>query len=100
VIQEPNKAQNTSCGRNTEELNVKVAELQMTLRWNDVGTSVNVAHSKHLGKAATRQNLIPAKIRRESKLGNGCYLTPSRLLSKNVNINRFKRVILPVVLYG
>jgi hypothetical protein len=51
------------------------------------------------------QNLIKEEIKRRLNSGNACYhsvqnLLFSRLLSKNLKITIYKRVILPVVLYG
>ena len=50
-------------------------------------------------------NSIQEEIKSRLKLGNACYhsvqnLLSSRLLSKNLKINIYRTIILPVVLYG
>jgi hypothetical protein len=55
--------------------------------------------------SADYQNLIQEEIKRRLNSGNACYhsvqnLLSSRLLSKNIKIRIYKRIILPVVLYG
>jgi hypothetical protein len=49
--------------------------------------------------------LIQEEIKRRLNSGNACYhsvqtLLSSRLLSKNLKIRIYKKIILPVVLYG
>jgi hypothetical protein len=47
--------------------------------------------------------MIQEKIKRKLNSGNACYHSVQNLLlvcSKNVNIRIYKRIILPVVLYG
>jgi len=56
-------------------------------------------------KALTNQNFIAEEIKSRLRSGNACYhsvqnLLSSRLLSKNVKINIYRTIILPVVLYG
>ena len=51
------------------------------------------------------QNSIQEKIKGRLKSRNACYnsvqnLSPSRLLSKNIKINTYRTITLPVVLYG
>jgi hypothetical protein len=60
---------------------------------------------KYLGTTVTNQNLIQKEIKRRLNSGNVCYhsvqnLLSSRLLSKNLKIKIYKKIILPVVLYG
>ena len=64
-----------------------------------------VEEFKYFGTTLTNQNSIQEEIRRRLKLGNACYhlvqnLLCSSLLSKNMEININKTIILPVVLYG
>jgi len=58
-----------------------------------------------LGTTLKNQNTIAEEIKSRLKSGNACYhsvqnLLSSRLLSKNLNINIYRTVVLPVVLYG
>ena len=60
---------------------------------------------KYLGSLLTNQNSIQEEIKCRLKAGNSCYYsvqTPlsSRLLSKNLEIIIYKRIILPVVPNG
>jgi len=60
---------------------------------------------KYLGTALTNQNSIQEEIKRRLKSANACYhsvqnLLSSSLLSKNLKINIYRTIILPVVLYG
>jgi hypothetical protein len=77
------------------------------------GHSVKVGNSsferveefKYLGTTLTDQNSIQEEIKSRLKLGNTCYhtvqnLLSSRLLSKNLKIEIYRTMILPVVLYG
>ena len=64
-----------------------------------------VEEFKYLGKTLTNQNHIQEEIKSRLKLGNACYysvqnLLSSRLLSKNLKIQIYRTIILPVVLYG
>jgi hypothetical protein len=64
-----------------------------------------VEEFKYLVTTLTNQNSIQAQIKSSSKLGNACYysvqnLLSSRLLSKNLKINIYRIIILPLVLYG
>jgi hypothetical protein len=58
---------------------------------------------KYLGTTLTNQNSIQEQIKSRLKSGNDCYhlqyLLSSSLLSKNLNIKRYRTIILPVVLY-
>jgi hypothetical protein len=60
---------------------------------------------KYLGKTLTNQNSIQEEIKSRFKLGNACYhsaqnLLSSSLLSKNLKIEIYRTIILPVVLHG
>jgi len=60
---------------------------------------------KYLGTTLKNQNSIQEEIKSGLKLGNACYysvhnLSSSSLLSKNLEINIYRTIILPVVLYG
>ena len=60
---------------------------------------------KYLGTTLTNQNYIAEEIKSRLRSGNACYhsvqkILSSRLLSKNLKINMYRTVILPVVLYG
>jgi hypothetical protein len=60
---------------------------------------------KYLGATLTNQNDILNEIKNRLNSGNACYysvqnLLSSRLISKNLSINRHKTLILPVVLQG
>jgi len=64
-----------------------------------------VEEFKYLGTTLTNQNSIPEEIKSRLRSGNACYhsmqnLLSSRLLSKNLKINIYRNIILPVVLYG
>jgi hypothetical protein len=65
-----------------------------------------VEEFKYLGTMLTDQSFIQDKIKSRLGLGNSCYhsaqnLLSSRLLSKNLKIKIYYRIIiLPVVLYG
>jgi hypothetical protein len=63
-----------------------------------------VSQFKYLGTTVTNQNLIQEQIKRRSNSGNACYHSvqnhlSSHLLSKNLKIQIYKTIILPVVLY-
>jgi hypothetical protein len=65
----------------------------------------NVSQFKYLGTTVTNQNLIQEEIKRRLNSGNVCChsvqsLSSSRLLSKNLKIRIYKKIILLVVLYG
>ena len=60
---------------------------------------------RYLGTTLKNQNSIQKEIKSRLKSGNACYhsvqnLLSSSLLSKNIKINMYRNVILPVVLYG
>ena len=60
---------------------------------------------KYLGTTLTNQNSILEEIKSRLRSGNACYysvrnLLSSRLLSKNLKINIYRTIILPVVLHG
>jgi len=71
----------------------------------DNSTFERVEEFKFLGKNLTNQNSIAEEIKSRLKSGNACYhseqnLLSYRLLSKNLKIEIYRSVILPVVLYG
>jgi hypothetical protein len=58
-----------------------------------------------LGTTLTNQNYIQEEIKRRLKLGKACYysvqnLLSSSLLTKNLEIKKYIKIILFVVLYG
>jgi hypothetical protein len=60
---------------------------------------------RYLGTTLTNRNSINGIIRSRFKSGNACYLSVQNLLSsslksKNIRINTYKIIILPVALYG
>ena len=60
---------------------------------------------KYLGTTLTNQNSIQEEIKSRLKSGNACYhsvqnLLSSNLLIKNLKIEIYRTIILPVVLYG
>jgi len=64
-----------------------------------------VEEFKYLGTTLTNQNSITEEIKSRLRSGNACYhsvqnLVSLRLLSKNLNINIYRTIILPVVYYG
>jgi hypothetical protein len=64
-----------------------------------------VKEFKYLGTKLTDQNCVLEEIKSRLKLGNACYysvqnLLSSGLLPKNLKINIYRNIILPVVLYG
>ena len=66
---------------------------------------LNVTEFKYLGKTLMDQDYMREERKTTLNLGNVCYcpvlyLLSSHLLSSNITIQRYKNVILPVVLYG
>jgi len=64
-----------------------------------------VEEFKYLGTTITDHNSIQEEMKSRLQLGNACYhsvqnLLSSRLLFKNLKINIYRTIILPVVLYG
>jgi hypothetical protein len=64
-----------------------------------------VEYFKYLGTTLTDKNSIQEEIKRRLKVGNACYhsvqnLLSSRLLPKNLKIQIYRTIILPVGLYG
>jgi Holliday junction resolvasome RuvABC ATP-dependent DNA helicase subunit len=64
-----------------------------------------VTKFKYLETTLTKENNIHDEIKNRLNLGNACYysvqnLLSSCLMSKNLKIEMYKTVILPVVLYG
>ena len=60
---------------------------------------------KYLGTTLTYQNSIQEEIKSRVKSRNACYHSvknhlSSRLLSKNLKIEIYRNIVLPVVLYG
>jgi len=61
-----------------------------------------VEEFKYMGTTLTNQNSISEEISSRLRSGNACYhsvqnLLSSRLLSKNLKINIYRTIILPVV---
>jgi hypothetical protein len=64
-----------------------------------------VEEFKYFSTALTNQNSMQKKIKSRLKSGSACYhsvqnLSSSSLLSKNLKINVYNNIILPVVSYG
>jgi len=64
-----------------------------------------VEQSKYLGKPLTNQNSVQEEIQSMLKTGNACSHSPQILLScsflsKNIKIQIYRNIILPVGLYG
>jgi hypothetical protein len=64
-----------------------------------------VEEFRYLGTTSTNQNSMQAEIKSRLKLGSACYysvqnILSSSFLSKNIKINKYGTIILPVVLYG
>jgi len=72
---------------------------------NDNSSFARVEEFKYLRRALTNQNSIQEEIKSRLKSGNACYcwvqnLLSSSLLSKNLKINIYRTIFLPLVLYG
>ncbi|KAJ4446675.1 hypothetical protein ANN_13372 [Periplaneta americana] len=68
-------------------------------------SSEEVEKFKYLGASVTNTNDTREEIKHRINMGNACYysvekLLSSSLLSKNLKVRIYKKVILPVVLYG
>jgi len=64
-----------------------------------------VEQFKYLGTTLTNQNFIQEEITSRLKSGNACYhsvqnILSSSFLSKNLKIEMYRTIILPVILYG
>ena len=62
----------------------------------------NVEKFKYLGVRVTNPNDNSEEIKRRLNMGNACYyslekILSSRLISKNLKVNTYKNIILPVV---
>jgi len=71
----------------------------------DNSTFERVEEFQYLGTTLTDQNSIEEEIKRRLRSGNACYhlvqnLLSSRLLSKNLKIQIYRTITLPVALYG
>ena len=71
----------------------------------DNSTFERMEEFKYLGTTLTNQTSIAEEIKSRMRSRNACYhsvqnLLSSRLLFKNLKINLYRNVILPVVLYG
>ena len=82
----------------------QTAGLSHTMKF-DNSSIERVEEFKYLGTTLTSQNSIQKEIKSRLKLGNACYhsvqnLLSSSLLSKNLEIEIYRTIILPVVLYG
>ena len=71
----------------------------------DNSTFERVDEFKYLGTTLTNLNSIQEEITSRLRSGNACYHSvqsplSSRLLSKNLKIEIYRTIILPVVLYG
>ena len=71
----------------------------------DNSTFERVEEFKYFGTTLINQNSITEEIKSRLKSGNACYLSvqnllSSRLLSKILNIEIYRTIILPIVLYG
>jgi hypothetical protein len=64
-----------------------------------------MAKFKHLGSTLTDENCMNEEIKSRLNPWNACYhsvqsLLPSCLLSRNLKVKIYKKIILPVILYG
>ena len=71
----------------------------------DSSSFERVEEFKYLGTLLTDQNSVQEEIKSRLKSGNACYhsvqnLLSSSLLSKNLQIEVYRIIIFPVILYG
>ena len=69
----------------------------------DNSTFERAEEFKYLGTTLTNQNSIAEEIKSRLRSGSACYysvqnILTSRLLSKNLKIEKYRTIILPVVL--
>ena len=94
----------SSCRRNTYFCEALYVLTRIQSVRIDNSTFERVEGFKYLGTTLTNQNSIVEEIKSRLRSGNACYhlgqnLLSSRLLSKNLKINIYRTIILPVVLY-
>jgi len=97
------------------EVNAEKTKYMVTSREQNAGRShsIKIDNSsfermevfKYLAKTLTNQNSIQGEIKSRLKSGSACYhslrnLLSSSLLSKNLKMQMYKTIILPVVVYG
>ena len=101
--------------RNGLQLNDDKTKYMVLSREQNVGWRQNiktddrsferVVDLEFLGTTLTNQNTIQEEIKRNLKSGNACYhsvqnLLSSSLLCKNLNTKMYRKINLPVILYG
>jgi hypothetical protein len=72
---------------------------------SDRGSFERAETFKYLGANLTYQNSIQEEIKNKLRSGSACFhsaqkLLSSNLLSKNIKIEIYRTIILPVILYG